>query len=138
MQSALATLSSLPLFSALTGRQLRKILKSTSEDDYKAGEVILRQGGQTRSLFIVLEGTVNIVRDGRRVARRGAGEFFGEISMIDMRPRTASAIAEGPVRCLVLPHKALRDLVMKDSGMAWSLLTTLASRLRDVDEPGSA
>jgi CRP/FNR family transcriptional regulator, cyclic AMP receptor protein len=135
MPTALSMLSDLPLFSSLSARQLRKILKSTNEDGYESGDFILRQGGRTQSLFIVLEGTVSVIRDGQKVATRQPGEFIGEISMIDMRPRTASAVADGPVRCLVLPNQALRELVMQDPRVAWSLLTTLATRLRDIDDP---
>jgi CRP-like cAMP-binding protein len=134
MSTALSMLSDLPLFSSLSARQMRKMLKSTNEDSYESGDFILRQGGRTQSLFIVLEGTVSVIRDGQKVATRKPGEFIGEISMIDMRPRTASAVADGPVRCLVLPNDALRELVMQDPHVAWALLTTLASRLRDIDD----
>ncbi len=51
--------------------------------------------------------------------------------MIDERPRAASVVADTPMRCLVLKHEVLRDIVMSDPQVAWSLLKTLASRLRD-------
>ena len=51
--------------------------------------------------------------------------------MIDQRPRTASVIADTPMRCLVLYHDGLRKLVVDDPQMAWSLLKTLAGRVRD-------
>jgi len=117
---------------------MRKIVKHANEDRYADGDVILREGGLTRSLFVIVEGKANVVRDGRTIARRVAGEFFGEISMIDLRPRTASVVADGPAHCLVLPHDTLRDLVSDDPRVAWSLIETLASRLRDFEsvDPG--
>jgi CRP/FNR family transcriptional regulator, cyclic AMP receptor protein len=124
------SLSVVPLFANLNTRQLRKLARSATEDRYEAGDVILREGGHTDTLFVVLEGTAKVVRNGRTVARRSAGEFFGEISMIDARPRTASVVADSSLRCLVLHHDSLRRLVMDDPQMAWSLLTTLAGHVR--------
>ena len=131
MPSAVESLSSVPLFANLSARQLRKLAQSATEDRYEAGDVIVREGGHTETLFVVLEGTANVVKEGRTVARRVPSELFGEISMIDGRPRTASVVADTPVRCLVLYHDGLRKLVSEDPQMAWTLLQTLAGRLRD-------
>jgi CRP-like cAMP-binding protein len=128
--TALEALSSVPLFAGLNARQLRKVARTAIEDRYDAGDVIVREGGQTETLFVIVEGTAKIVRKGRTVARRSSGEFFGEISMIDARPRVASVVADTPMRCLVLYHDGLRKLVIDDPQMAWSLLTTLAGRVR--------
>src|SRR5688500_12008580 len=98
--SALEALSSIPLFSRVPARQLRKLLKNVVEDRYEAETTIVREGGRTETLFVVLEGTARVERGGQTIAHRGPGEFFGEISMIDGRPRAASVIAETPMRCL--------------------------------------
>jgi CRP/FNR family cyclic AMP-dependent transcriptional regulator len=131
MPTPLQSLSSVPMFSNLSDRQLRKILRSANEDRYAAGDVIVREGGSSEKLFVVLEGTAKVVQNGRTVSRRAPGEFFGEVSMIDTRPHTASVVAEAPLRCLVLYNDALRKIVVDDPQMAWSLLQMLASRLRD-------
>ncbi len=131
MPTPLESLSRVPLFANLTPRQMRKVARSASEDSYAAGSSIVVEGGRTETLFIILEGTARITRNGRTVARRNAGEFFGEISMIDGRRRAASVVADTPMRCLVLYHDGLRKLVMDDPRMAWSLLLTLAGRVRD-------
>lgn len=131
MPSAQESLASVPLFADLSVRQLRNVARSTNEDRYEVDDVIVREGGRTETLFVILEGTAKIVRDGRTIARRAPGEFFGEISMIDERPRIASVIAETPMRCLILHHDELRKLVMGDPRMAWSLVKTLAGRLRE-------
>jgi CRP-like cAMP-binding protein len=131
MPTAIESLSGIPLFANLSPRHLRKILKSSSENRFEAGEVIVREGGRTQTLFIILEGTAIVVRNERTIARRSAGEFFGEVSMIDLRPRAATVTAETDVRCLVLYHDDLRKLVLGDPQVAWSLLQTLAGRLRD-------
>jgi CRP/FNR family cyclic AMP-dependent transcriptional regulator len=133
MPTAFESLSSIPLFANLPARQLRRILKSSSENQYEAGEVIVREGGRTQTLFVILEGTAKVIRKERTVARRSVGEFFGEVSMIDLRPRSATVTAETPMRCQVLYHDDLRKLVVGDPQVAWSLLQTLAGRLRDSD-----
>jgi CRP-like cAMP-binding protein len=131
MPSVLESLARVPLFTDLSVRQRRNIARSANEDRYEVDDVIVQEGGRTETLFVILEGTARIVRGGRTIARRVPGEFFGEISMIDERPRIASVIAETPMRCLVLHHDGLRKLVMDDPRMAWSLVRTLAGRLRD-------
>jgi CRP/FNR family cyclic AMP-dependent transcriptional regulator len=131
MPTVVESLSSVPLFANLSDRQLRKVIKTTNEDRYQAGDVIVREGGSTKTLFVILEGTAKVIRGGRTIARRSPGEFFGELSMIDGRPRVASVVADTPMRCLVLYHDDLRKLVINDPRMAWDLLRTLAGRLRE-------
>jgi CRP/FNR family cyclic AMP-dependent transcriptional regulator len=131
MASETELLARIPLFADLSARQIRKVLKRSNEDRYEADDVIVSEGGRTQTLFVILEGTARVVQGERTVARRSAGEFVGEVSMIDGRRRSASVIAETPVRCLVLYHDDLRELVAGDPQMAWSLLQTLAGRLRE-------
>jgi CRP/FNR family transcriptional regulator, cyclic AMP receptor protein len=123
-------LSEIPLFSTLSERRLRKLASRANEDAYETGDVILSEGGRTDTLFVILEGSAKVVRKGRTIAHRREGEYFGEISMIDGR-RVASVVAETPMRCLVLYHDDLKKLVLDDPSMAWELLKTLASRVRD-------
>jgi CRP/FNR family transcriptional regulator, cyclic AMP receptor protein len=123
-------LQQIPLFSNLSERRLRKLAGTAIEDAYEPGDVILSEGGRTDTLFVILEGSAKVVRKERTIAHRREGEYFGEISMIDGR-RVASVVAETPMRCLVLYHDDLKKLVLDDPSMAWELLKTLASRVRD-------
>jgi len=123
-------LSEIPLFSTLSERRLRKLAGEATEDAYEAGDVIVREDGRTQTMFVILEGSAKVVRKGRTIAHRREGEYFGEISMIDGR-RVASVVAETPMRCLILYHDDLRRLLLDDPSMAWELLKTLASRVRD-------
>ena len=133
MPSAAESLASIPLFANLSDRQLRKIAKRSSEHRYDAGTVMVREGGRTQTLFVIIEGTAKVIKNERIIARRSAGDVFGEISMIDLRPRAATVTAETPMVCLTLEHDDVRTLVMEDPRIAWSLLETLAGRLRDAD-----
>ena len=94
---------------------------------------MVREGGRTQTLFVIVEGTAKVIRNERTISRRSAGDVFGEISMIDLRPRAATVTAETAMVCLVLEHDDVRTLVMEDPQIAWSLLQTLAARLRDTD-----
>ena len=123
-------LSKIPLFSHLSSRQLRKLLRTTMEHRYEADTTIVREGSRTTTLYVLLEGSVKIVRDGRTISRRDPGEYFGEIALIDGRARAASVIAETPVRCLALQQEELRKLLMTDPDVSWALLQSLATRLR--------
>ena len=128
--SASDALSTIPLFSNLSMRQLRKVGKGVLEHQYEPGTTIVREGGRTATLFVVLEGSAKVVRGGRTISHRKPGEFFGEISMIDGRARAASVIAETPMRCLVLHQESLRQLILTEPSVAWAMLESLATRLR--------
>ena len=123
-------LSTIPLFSHLSSRQLRKLQRSVAEHRYEPDITIVREGGRTATLFVVLEGSAKVVRGGQTISRRGPGEYFGEISLIDGRPRAASVISETSMRCLVLEQDSLRGLLMTEPQVAWALLQSLATRLR--------
>jgi voltage-gated potassium channel len=92
-------LSKVPLFANFSSHHLRRLVRTATEDHYDEGEVIVR-GGRTETLFVILEGKAKILRHDEFVAYRSVGEFFGEIAVIDGRPRIGTVVAETPVRCL--------------------------------------
>jgi CRP-like cAMP-binding protein len=124
-------LAKVPIFSGLTKRQLRRILKATEEYTYPYGTTIVAEGALNEQLYVILEGNVKVRRGGRTIARMGPGEFFGEIAVIDGLPRTASVISDGPVRCLVLLRKEFFQVIKAAPQVAWKVLRTLATRLRE-------
>jgi CRP/FNR family transcriptional regulator, cyclic AMP receptor protein len=128
--AAAEALSMIPLFRNLSSRQLRKLQRSAAEDRYEPNATIVPQGGRTTTLFVVLEGSVKVVKSGQTISHLGPGEYFGEISLIDGRPRAASVISETPVRCLALSQDSLRKLLMTEPTVSWALLESLAQRLR--------
>jgi CRP-like cAMP-binding protein len=88
MPSAFETLSNVPLFVNLSARQQRRVARNTTESGYEAGDVIVREGGHTETLFVILEGAAKVIRKGRTIARLGPGEFFGR-DLADRRTPTA-------------------------------------------------
>jgi CRP-like cAMP-binding protein len=126
----LAALAKIPLFARVPQRHRRSILKRMGEYEYEDGAVILKEARQGEVLFVLLDGSARVVRGGRTVARLGSGDFFGEIAVLDRRPRTASVVATSPVRCLTLHRDDLREVITGEPEVAWALLGGLASRLR--------
>src|SRR4051794_25861130 len=89
------------LFSGCSKRELGEIARITDEIDFPAGKVLIRQGDPGRQLFIVVDGTVEVTRDGKKLPEhRGGSEFFGEISLVSASPTTATVQTTTPVRAL--------------------------------------
>ena len=80
--------------------------------------------------FVILGGFARVVRDGRDVARLGAGQFFGEVAMLDGRRRTADVIAETGLRCIALSRDTVKRALSAEPDLAWRVLEVLAGRIR--------
>ena len=119
------------VFGALPPDQLERLLARGAERTYDDGEAIVRTGEPGHELYLVLEGSVRIVRGGRTLATFAQGDVVGEVAVLDGRPRSADIVAEGPARCLTLPREALREAIETEPQVAWELLGVMASRLRD-------
>src|SRR5439155_25073045 len=101
----------IPLFSRLSARQVRKILKGATEDSYDKGVVIVKERGPGNALFVIIEGTATVEHQGRVVARRSEGAFFGAFYVIDGWPRTETVYAASAMRCLVRFPGVLQRIV---------------------------
>jgi CRP-like cAMP-binding protein len=104
------------------------------EVDFPAGGVIARQGDVGTGFFIVALGSVRVVRDGETLATLGPGEFFGELSVLDGRPRTAQVVAVEPTTCLALASWDFEAIVSEDPKVALAVMRGLADRLRGLTE----
>jgi CRP-like cAMP-binding protein len=126
----LEVLGTIPLFAALSKRQRRKLLRGMRVFDYEPGHSIVRQGDEGETMFVVLEGEARVVRGGRTVGRLLPGDVFGEVSVFDARPRTATVKTVMPTSCLALHRDELRKMLADEPRAAWALLGSLAKRLR--------
>jgi len=132
-------LATVPLFSGLDRIELQRFGEMTREKFYPRGSVILFENDPGDSLFVVRQGRVKVVligEDGREVILGvlGVGEHFGELALIDDRPRSAHVIAMDDSHLLVLRREDFRRRVESSPAVAWSLLTELSRRLRRADE----
>jgi CRP/FNR family transcriptional regulator, cyclic AMP receptor protein len=132
-------LATVPLFGGLDREELDRFAELTREKSYPRGSVILFEHDPGDSLFVVRSGRVKVVlvgEDGREVILGvlGVGEHFGELSLIDDRPRSAHVIAMDDADLLVLRREDFRKRVESSPAVAWSLLSELSRRLRQADE----
>jgi CRP-like cAMP-binding protein len=132
-QEKLAWLAQVPLFRSCPPEIVARIADATGDLSFEAGQVIVQQGQVGNGLYIVVSGDVRIVAGSDELARLGPGEFFGELSVIDQQPRSASALADGPTVCLALASWDLIALLEQDAVLAMNLLRELAGRLRQAD-----
>ena len=102
--------------------------------EYKAGEVIFRAGEAGNEFFVVRDGTVGIEVNGAIVERLGSSEIFGEMALVEAKPRSATVIAE--TDCVVVPISEKQFLAMVEYAPSFSLavIRTLAYRLREANE----
>jgi CRP/FNR family transcriptional regulator, cyclic AMP receptor protein len=128
-----AALAMSPLFAGLSKRHLRALAKVTSVGSYEPGAAVVAEGLGGSMFFVILEGKAEVVQDGRTVSHLTPGRFFGEISVLDQGPRTASVIAETPLRCLRLDGGAFTKVMEKEPLLAMPILRVLASRMREQD-----
>lgn len=124
-----------PLFSLLPKRHLRSIAKVTGVWTYTSGSAIVKEGFSGSSFHVILEGRATVRRGPRTIARLSEGDFFGEISLLDPGPRTASVIAETNVKCLELVAKDFLALLSRENVIAGAILRVLARRLREAEPP---
>ena len=131
--SAADQLANVPLFSALSKRDLQRVAKASDEVAIEAGRTLVEQGRTGHEFFLILEGEAVVRRNNRKVATLGPGQHFGELAILDRGPRSASVIAETDMRVLVLGQREFVGVLDSIPGMASKLLTTMAQRLREAD-----
>jgi CRP/FNR family cyclic AMP-dependent transcriptional regulator len=137
MDRKLEMLRRVPLFAGLNERGLEDVGRLTDEIDLPAGTTLMQQGTTGHDFFLILDGTVSIERDGKVVNRLGEGEFFGEIALLDGRPRSASVKTETSSRLLVLGHREFNSLVDEFPEVRIAVLQALAQRVRRLEPDGS-
>ena len=118
-----------PLFANCSKRELQQIAGIADEIDLREGKVLTEQGKPGREFFVLLEGSADVAKDGKRINRLGDGDFFGEIALVSRSPRTATVTATSPVRALVITDRAFRQLLEDSPEIQRKVLEALAERL---------
>ena len=131
-------LSAARLFDGVDPDGMDRIAAVAVEVDFPADHVIARQGEIGTGFFIVVSGGGRVVRDGATVATIGPGDFFGELSVLDGKPRTAQVISVGPTSCLALTTWDFEAVLLAEPKVALAILRGLAARLRDQTEAARA
>jgi CRP/FNR family cyclic AMP-dependent transcriptional regulator len=118
-----------PLFAGLSKGELEQIAAIADEIDLRQGKELTTQGKSAREFFVLLEGSADVTKDGRKINELGDGDFFGEIALISRSPRTATVTATAPVRALVITDRSFRRLLEDSPEIQLKVLEALAERL---------
>jgi CRP-like cAMP-binding protein len=118
-----------PLFSACSKRQLEAVAGIADEIDLPAGKTLIKEGERGREFFVLLEGDASVTQGGQEIRTLGPGDFFGEIALISNTPRTATVVAETPLRALVVTDRAFRTLLERMPELQPRVMQALAERL---------
>lgn len=129
----LIRLQAVPLFSSCSKAELRRIAALAEELRVPAGKTLVRQGAVGRELFLLIDGEVQVSRNGQEVAVLGPGSFFGELSLLAREPRDASVTTLSPSVLLVIGQREFGGLLESSPALAVGLLEGMARRLRQMD-----
>jgi hypothetical protein len=135
LMERLVFLRGVALFSNLSLEQLEAIERITREEPYVEGERVVREGDPGEQLYLVMAGEVSVWRglDGEsphRLNTLGPGSYFGEMSILDHRPRSASVLTNRASRLLVLEGERLRELILEQPEIAFEIFHVLTARVR--------
>ena len=126
-------LARVPLLSSLSRRQRGRLLAGSKVVEHPAGQEVTAEGAGAIALHVILDGAAEVSVRGREVRTLSPGEYFGEISMIDGRPRSATVKARENLRTLYVPHACFTGLVDNDAAVAKELLIALCGRIRQIE-----
>lgn len=127
----LADLSRLWLFSSLSKKELATLGKRADEVKVPAGKVLTVEGKPGHEFFMIIDGVASINRGGKQITTLGPGSYFGELSLLDRGPRSATVVAESEMTLLVLGQREFSGVLDEVPGLAHKLLAAMAERLRD-------
>jgi CRP/FNR family cyclic AMP-dependent transcriptional regulator len=121
-------LRNVPLFSACSKKELQRIAALADELEFSEGKILTRQGGPGREMFILLDGTVKVERNGVQVNALGPGDFLGEGALVLGKPRNATITATSQLRALVISDGNFKQLLTDDLSISTKVHETLAAR----------
>ena len=127
-------LKKVPMFSELSKRHLREISKHSDNVAKKVGDVLVRQGNKGGEFFFIIEGKARVEKNGKFVRQLSGGDFFGEISLIDGEPRTATVIAETDMTILIVHKPSFDHLLDAIPGLQRKILIALCQYLRKAEK----
>ena len=130
MSAVIDHMRKVPLFRGMHTSALETVADRASETSFEDGETVTREGEPGETFYIVIEGRLRVSKHGTLVRELGPGDFLGEISLVDGRPRTATVTAVGPVQALVIRRADFLEMVEWDSAVRLGILIALTERIR--------
>ena len=127
-------LKKVAILGALSQSQLVKLAKWAEVLAFDRGEVVVHRGDRGDGLYLILEGSAEVRRGNRRLARLSAGQFFGEMSLFDNLPRSADVVTLKPSKLAVLQKWEFWGYAASQPGVVLSILEEMSRRLRAADQ----
>lgn len=126
-------LAAVPIFAGLNKRQRSRLLDASRVVQHAPGREIATEDEGALALHVILEGSATVSKGGLEKRTLRAGDYFGEISMIDGQRRSATVAAAEPLTTLAVPHLAFQSLLDDDPTCAREMLKVLCARLREAE-----
>jgi CRP/FNR family cyclic AMP-dependent transcriptional regulator len=136
MADVVQRLKGVPLFSGVRDRELKRLANVMRESRFNEGDAITTEGRSGIGFFLIEEGNASVSLYGEIIRTLGPGDHFGEIALIDEGPRSATVTASTDLRCRGMAAWEFRSFVQEHPEVAWPLLQTLVSRLREAQDRG--
>jgi CRP-like cAMP-binding protein len=118
-------------FSGLSRHELEQLAGWTFELEVPEGEELLKEGRLAHEFFVIVDGAVEVRQDGERIAELGAGDFFGEIALLEGGTRTATVTATTPLRLIVMSAQEFRRMEQELPAVADRVRSAVRARLSD-------
>ena len=129
-EAPIELLECVPIFADFDRGDLQRLARSFKERTFEAGSTVAAEGKSGAGFFVIESGEASVSVRGEERAKIGAGDYFGEIALIDDGARSATITADSDLHCFGLTSWEFRPLVEGNASIAWKLLETLAKRLR--------
>lgn len=123
-------LKSIKLFREIPGEDLARVAQITEEIEFEPKETVMTEGEIGDSMYLIVDGRVEIIRENRKVAELGERECVGEMAILDSEPRSATVCAIGPVRALKIEREDLYELMSEKVQITHGIIKVLTRRLR--------
>jgi CRP/FNR family cyclic AMP-dependent transcriptional regulator len=130
MTAIIEQLKAVPLFQGMTDNALEAVAGLATEVEFADGQTVTREGEEGDSFFVLVDGQLRVSRNGGAIRDLGPGDFLGEISLIDGRPRSATTVAMGRVKALVVYRPAFLELMDRFGAVRLGILMALTDRIR--------
>ncbi len=134
MADVVETLGGVPLFQGVKPKELKKLANRLQERSFGEGDTITTEGKSGVGFFVIEEGNATVSIDGDIVRTLAPGDYFGDVALIDSRPRSATIVATTDLRCQGLTAWEFRPFIEDHPEVAWAMLETLAARLREAEQ----
>jgi CRP/FNR family cyclic AMP-dependent transcriptional regulator len=125
-------LKNAPLFEGLSKKELTQLARVSEDMEIPAGTTLTKEGELGHEFFVIVEGDTQVKRKGRSLGTRGAGDFIGEIALVEQVPRTATVTAKTDLRVFVLTSKDFLHLLEENPQVERKVLRALAKRVADL------